>query len=96
MCCRGDKLKEFRIGVEVFGKVSSFDRRMDPLVRDQARGIAFSFYTLGLESFVNLAFGHDEPRRVCLPLSEVRVWHLPETGRKSSSGPPRLWHSYEL
>lgn len=34
---RGDKLKEFLIGVEVFGKESSFDPRMDPLVRVQAR-----------------------------------------------------------
>ena len=34
---RGDKLKEFLIGVEVFGKEESFDPRMDPLVRVQAR-----------------------------------------------------------
>ena len=34
---RSDKLKEFLIGVEVFGKESSFDPRMDPLVRVQAR-----------------------------------------------------------
>jgi TolB-like protein/Tfp pilus assembly protein PilF len=34
---RGDKLKEFLIGVEVFGKGASFDPRMDPLVRVQAR-----------------------------------------------------------
>jgi serine/threonine-protein kinase len=34
---RGDKLKEFLIGVEVFGKEASFDPRMDPLVRVQAR-----------------------------------------------------------
>ena len=34
---RGDKLKEFLIGVEVFAKEASFDPRMDPLVRVQAR-----------------------------------------------------------
>jgi tetratricopeptide (TPR) repeat protein len=34
---RGDRLKEFPIGVEAFGKESSFDPRMDPLVRVQAR-----------------------------------------------------------
>ncbi len=34
---RSDKLKEFLIGVEVFGKEASFDPRMDPLVRVQAR-----------------------------------------------------------
>lgn len=34
---RGDQLKEFLIGIEVFGKESSFDPRMDPIVRVQAR-----------------------------------------------------------
>jgi len=34
---RIDKMKEFVIGVEVFGKEESFDPRMDPLVRVQAR-----------------------------------------------------------
>jgi len=33
----GDNLKEFLIGVEVFGKEGSFDPRMDPIVRVQAR-----------------------------------------------------------
>src|SRR5690348_9854590 len=37
LAARGDKLKEFLIGVEVFGKESSFDPRMDPIVRVQAR-----------------------------------------------------------
>ena len=37
MAGRRDKLKEFPIGVEVFGKESSFDPRMDPIVRVQAR-----------------------------------------------------------
>ena len=34
---RGDNLKEFLIGIEVFGKEPSFDPRMDPIVRVQAR-----------------------------------------------------------
>src|ERR1041385_219731 len=34
---RGDELKEYVVGVEVFGKESSFDPRMDPIVRVQAR-----------------------------------------------------------
>lgn len=34
---RGDLLKEYLIGVEVFGKETSFDPRMDPIVRVQAR-----------------------------------------------------------
>jgi serine/threonine-protein kinase len=34
---RGERLKEFVIGVEVFGKAESFDPRNDPIVRVQAR-----------------------------------------------------------
>src|SRR5947207_10370232 len=34
---RGDQLKEYVIGVQVFGKESSFDPRTDPIVRVQAR-----------------------------------------------------------
>lgn len=34
---RGDRLKEFVVGVEVFGKAESFDPRNDPIVRVQAR-----------------------------------------------------------
>src|SRR5207247_2133468 len=33
---RGASLKEYRIGVEVFGRGESFDTRLDPLVRVQA------------------------------------------------------------
>ena len=34
---RGDRLKEYVIGVEVFAKEASFDPRTDPIVRVQAR-----------------------------------------------------------
>ncbi|MEO6801732.1 MAG: tetratricopeptide repeat protein [Granulicella sp.] len=34
---RGDLLKEYPVGVDVFGKDPSFDPRMDPIVRVQAR-----------------------------------------------------------
>src|SRR6266545_540311 len=34
---RGDQLKEYVIGVQVFGKDASFDPRADPIVRVQAR-----------------------------------------------------------
>jgi adenylate cyclase len=33
----GDQLKEYRLGVEVFGRESSFDPRLDPVVRMAAR-----------------------------------------------------------
>jgi serine/threonine-protein kinase len=34
---RGDHLKEFLVGIEVFAKEASFDPRNDPIVRVQAR-----------------------------------------------------------
>src|SRR6185295_11909345 len=34
---RGDQLKEYVIGVQVFDKETSFDPRADPIVRVQAR-----------------------------------------------------------
>src|SRR5215831_4913865 len=34
---RGERLKEFVVGMEVFGKDDSFDPRNDPIVRVQAR-----------------------------------------------------------
>jgi TolB-like protein/Flp pilus assembly protein TadD len=34
---RGDELKEYVVGIQVFGKESSFDPRTDPIVRVQAR-----------------------------------------------------------
>src|SRR5262245_24046151 len=34
---RGDELKEYVVGVQVFGKDQSFDPRTDPIVRVQAR-----------------------------------------------------------
>ena len=37
VCRRGERLKEFVVGVEVFGKDSMFDPRNDPIVRVQAR-----------------------------------------------------------
>src|SRR4249920_1971751 len=34
---QGDSLKEYAVGVQVFGRDSSFDPRTDPVVRVQAR-----------------------------------------------------------
>jgi TolB-like protein/Tfp pilus assembly protein PilF len=42
---RGDALKEYPIGVDVFGKDSSFDPRMDPIVRVQARRLRIRLTT---------------------------------------------------
>src|SRR5262249_6397167 len=37
LCGRGHALKEYRLGVEVFGRDASFDPRLDPCVRMAAR-----------------------------------------------------------
>ena len=42
---RGDQLKEYPVGVDVFGKESSFDPRMDPIVRVQARRLRMRLVT---------------------------------------------------
>jgi TolB-like protein/Flp pilus assembly protein TadD len=42
---RGDLLKEYPVGVEVFGKDSGFDPRMDPIVRVQARRLRMRLAT---------------------------------------------------
>jgi hypothetical protein len=38
-------LKEYRMGVEVFDRDSSFDPRLDPLVRMAARRLRLSCFT---------------------------------------------------
>jgi TolB-like protein/tetratricopeptide (TPR) repeat protein len=40
----GDQLKEYPVGVDVFGKPSSFDPRMDPIVRVQARRLRMRLF----------------------------------------------------
>lgn len=42
---RGDLLKEYPIGVDVFGKQAGFDPRMDPIVRVQARRLRIRLAT---------------------------------------------------
>ncbi len=42
---RGDNLKEYPVGVDVFGKDPSFDPRMDPIVRVQARRLRMRLET---------------------------------------------------
>lgn len=40
----GDHLKEYPVGVDVFGKPTSFDPRMDPIVRVQARRLRMRLF----------------------------------------------------
>ena len=63
----GDLLKEYPIGVDVFAKPSSFDPRMDPIVRVQARRLRMrlsTYYTeegMGDELVIDLPKGGYTP-----------------------------------
>ena len=52
---RGDRLKEYVVGTEVFGRPSNYDPRLDSLVRVEARRLRTA-----LEAYYQ-AEGHDDP-----------------------------------
>src|SRR5438105_2874988 len=58
---RGDQLKEYLIGVEVFDRRESFDPRIDPVVRGEARRLR-----LKLKEYYD-SEGQNDPVRVVLP-----------------------------
>jgi serine/threonine-protein kinase len=58
---RGERLKEFVVGVEVFGKDDSFDPRNDPIVRVQARRLRAQLARYYHEE------GHDDELVIELP-----------------------------
>jgi serine/threonine-protein kinase len=58
---RGERLKEFAVGVEVFGKDDSFDPRNDPIVRVQARRLRAQLARYYHEE------GHDDELAIDLP-----------------------------
>jgi serine/threonine-protein kinase len=58
---RGERLKEFVVGVEVFGKPESFDPRNDPIVRVQARRLRAQLTRYYREQ------GQDDPLVIELP-----------------------------
>jgi TolB-like protein len=58
---RGDRLKEYLVGVDVFGKDVNFDPRMDPIVRVQARRLR-----MRLASYYQNE-GHADPVIIELP-----------------------------
>ncbi len=62
VCGRADKLKEFLIGIEVFGKDSSFDPRTDPIVRVQARRLRARLAKYYLDEGRNDALMIDLPK----------------------------------
>jgi len=78
---RGDELKEYVVGVQVFGKESSFDPRTDPIVRVQARRLRAR-----LERYYAAEGEHDEwivelPKGGYTPLVRHREVRGPEPHR---------------
>jgi len=77
---RGDLLKEYPVGVEVFGKESSFDPRMDPIVRVQARRLRMRLATYYQEEgqadelVIELPKGGYTPRCCCTPINAIPEW----------------------
>ena len=61
LASRGDRLKEYLVGVDVFGKDVNFDPRMDPIVRVQARRLR-----MRLASYYQNE-GHNDPVLIELP-----------------------------
>src|SRR6266508_3990659 len=78
---RGDELKEYVVGVQVFGKETSFDPRTDPIVRVQARRLRAR-----LERYYATEGEHDEwivelPKGGYTPLIRHREVRGPEPHR---------------
>jgi TolB-like protein/Flp pilus assembly protein TadD len=59
---RGDQLKEYPVGVDVFGRDASFDPRMDPIVRVQARRLRLRLATYYAEEGQNDAVVIELPK----------------------------------
>src|SRR4051812_15118124 len=76
---RGDQLKEYVIGVQVFGKEASFDPRTDPIVRVQARRLR-----------ARLArYYREEGQNVDLIIDLPKGGYLPTFKRRDVSSSPR-------
>src|SRR5437879_3109477 len=74
---RGDQLKEYVIGVQVFGKESSFDPRTDPIVRVQARRLRARLVRYYREEGQNVDLIIDLPKGGYVPVFKPRETGLP-------------------
>src|SRR5881628_790550 len=76
---RGGDLKEYVIGVQVFGKEASFDPRTDPIVRVQARRLR-----------ARLAkYYHDEGQHDELIIDLPKGGYVPVFKQRETGLPPR-------
>src|SRR5438034_3498913 len=75
IAARSDQLKEYVIGVQVFGKEESFDPRTDPIVRVQARRLRTRLVRYYREEGINDDIVIDLPKGGYAP-----VFTRPSTG----------------
>jgi len=76
---RGDELKEYVVGVQVFGKEPSFDPRTDPIVRVQARRLRARL----------TRYYHDEGQHDELIIELPKGGYAPVFKRRDGRGVPR-------
>src|SRR5947208_535426 len=77
IAARSDQLKEYVIGVQVFGKESSFDPRTDPIVRVQARRLRARLARYYREEGQNVDLIIDLPKGGYVPVFKPRETGLP-------------------
>jgi len=82
---RGNQLKEYPIGVEVFGKGSNFDPRMDPIVRVQARRLRLRLASYYAEEGRNDSVLIELPKGGYAPTFTVREQVQPATKNSSNA-----------
>jgi len=86
---RGDELKEFRLGLEVFGRDASFDPRLDPVVRMAARRLrsklAEYYESEGRQSALRIEIpkGGYAARFTAIPLPARRTEYEPASSIRS-------------
>lgn len=78
---RAEKLKEFSVGVEVFGRDSSFDPRFDPIVRVQARRLRSQLEKYYAEEAA--------PEELILEVPKGRYAVIFKTAKVNKVAPPR-------
>ena len=64
----GDSLKEYRIGTEVFDKEGTFDPRVDPIVRNEARRLRRKLETYYLTEGKSAAIRIELPKGTYKPI----------------------------
>ena len=89
---RGERLKEFVVGVEVFGKDDSFDPRNDPIVRVQARRLRSQLARYYREEGQEDDLAIDLPKGGYAPIFRpLKVAHAKRSMPRCWSAGTRFW-----